>query len=104
MGKKRSTGLKTGKKGTGFLEYQISKLTKGIIFTTFLNFIIGFMMKDAFDPVAIIGMFFLAEHLFVCTIITNHNYKNIVYLNNEVKKLKKELQRLKKGKKSNKDS
>ena len=65
MEKKRSTGLKTGKKGTGFLEYRINNLTKGIIFTTFFFFIIGFMMKDAFDPVAIIGMFFLAEHVFV---------------------------------------
>lgn len=104
MEKKRSTGLKTTKKGIGFIEYRMGNFVKGIIFTTLLNFIIGFMMKDAFGPIGIIGMFFLSENVFFCTLISNQNYKNIIYLHREVEKLKKEVQRLKKDKKSNKDS
>jgi hypothetical protein len=34
-------------------------------------------------------------------LIISHNYKNIVYLNNEVEKLKKEIQHLKGNKKRN---
>lgn len=99
MEKKRSTCLKTSKKATGFHEYRLSKFIYGITYTTIVNFIIGMMLKEAFDPIAIIGMFFLTENLFVCILIISHNYKNIVYLNNEVEKLKKEIQYLKGNKK-----
>ena len=101
MEKKRSTGLKTSKKATGFHEYRLGEFIKGITYTTIVNFTIGMMLKEAFGPIAIIGMFFLTENLFVCMLIISHNYKNIVYLNNEVEKLKKEIQHLKGSKKRN---